>query len=122
MIAGSKIKSVTVLTDWAKTRSDSWKACEIGTSPLAINNLSFETMMIESTASFSSLSPATELAILVLPSKVKGRVTIAMVSAPSSRAICATIGEAPVPVPPPMPEAMKTMFAPRTMSRISSVD
>ena len=37
------------------------------------------------------------------PSKVNGRVTTPMVSAPISRATEATIVEAPEPVPPPMP-------------------
>ena len=31
-------------------------------------------------------------------------------------------GDAPVPVPPPIPAAMKTMFAPRTMERMVSSD
>ncbi len=77
--------------------------------------------MIESTASFSSFNPSTELAILFLPSKENGRVTIATVKAPSSRAIRATTGAAPVPVPPPIPAAMNTMLAPLTMARISSM-
>ena len=43
---------------------------------------------------------------------LKGFVTTATVSMPSSRAICATTGAAPVPVPPPMPAAMNTRSAP----------
>jgi hypothetical protein len=46
------------------------------------------------------------------PSKEKGLVTTATVSAPTSWAIWAMIGVAPVPVPPPMPLVMKTMSAP----------
>ena len=38
-----------------------------------------------------------------LPSKANGRVTTPMVSAPSLRAIDATTGAPPVPVPPPSP-------------------
>ena len=47
-----------------------------------------------------------------LPSKPNGLVTMPTVSAPSSRAMRATIGAAPVPVPPPAPAAMKTMSEP----------
>ena len=47
-----------------------------------------------------------------LPSKRKGLVTTPTVSAPSSLAISATTGAAPVPVPPPMPAVTKTMSAP----------
>ena len=46
------------------------------------------------------------------PSKPNGRVTIPTVSAPTSRAIRATTGAAPVPVPPPAPAAMKIMSEP----------
>ena len=46
-------------------------------------------------------------------SKRNGVVTMPTVSAPSSRAIRATIGAAPVPVPPPSPAVTKTMSEPR---------
>ena len=46
------------------------------------------------------------------PSKANGRVTTPMVSAPSERAIRATTGAPPVPVPPPSPAVTKTMSAP----------
>ncbi len=46
------------------------------------------------------------------PSKPNGFVTMPTVSAPSSRAMRATTGAAPVPVPPPSPAVMKTMSAP----------
>ena len=54
------------------------------------------------------------------PSKVKGRVTTPMVSAPRLRAIRATTGAPPVPVPPPSPAVTKTMSAPLRTSSISS--
>ena len=44
--------------------------------------------------------------------ELNGFVTQATVSAPSSFAMAATTGAAPVPVPPPMPAVMKTMSAP----------
>ena len=54
------------------------------------------------------------------PSKVNGRVTTPIVSAPSLRAIDATTGAPPVPVPPPSPAVTKTMSAPLRTSSISS--
>ena len=54
------------------------------------------------------------------PSKVNGRVTTPMVSAPSERAMRATTGAPPVPVPPPSPAVTKTMSAPFRTSSISS--
>ncbi len=39
---------------------------------------------------------------------------------PSSLATCATIGAAPVPVPPPMPAVMKIMSEPSTISTMRS--
>ena len=47
--------------------------------------------------------PDSALRMRVLPSKANGLVTTAMVRIPMSRAISATTGAAPVPVPPPMP-------------------
>ena len=63
-----------------------------------------------------------ELAIRLFPSNVNGRVTMAIVNAPSSLATLAITGAAPVPVPPPIPAAIKTISAPLTMLRISSFD
>ena len=54
------------------------------------------------------------------PSKANGRVTTPMVSAPSERAMRATTGAPPVPVPPPSPAVTKTMSAPLSTSSISS--
>ncbi len=47
-----------------------------------------------------------------MPSKPNGFVTIATVSAPTSREMRATTGAAPVPVPPPAPAVMKIMSEP----------
>ena len=46
------------------------------------------------------------------PSNWNGLVTTPTVRTPSSRAACAMIGAAPVPVPPPMPAVMKHICAP----------
>ena len=68
-----------------------------------------------STSSASAAIPASACSRRRVPSNWNGRVTIPTVSAPSSRAIWATIGAAPVPVPPPAPAAMNTMSEPRSM-------
>ena len=54
------------------------------------------------------------------PSNANGRVTTPIVSAPSLRAMLATTGAPPVPVPPPSPAVTKTMSAPLRTSSISS--
>ena len=45
------------------------------------------------------------------PSKLKGLVTTPTVRMPISLAMSATMGAAPVPVPPPIPAVMNTMSA-----------
>ena len=85
-------------------------------------SLSFETMMIESTLFLSSAIPAAALEDRRLPSKVNGRVTIATVNAPLSLHALATIGAAPVPVPPPSPHAIKTISYPSIISLILSIE
>ena len=52
--------------------------------------------------------------------KTKGVVTTAIVRASISLAARATIGAAPVPVPPPKPAAIKTIFALSSMALICS--
>ena len=64
----------------------------------------------ESTYFLNSLIPSSACSNLLLPSKVKGIVTIPTVRIPISLAIDATIGAAPVPVPPPIPAVIKTIF------------
>ena len=73
-----------------------------------------------STSSRRAAIPASACAERRRPSKVKGRVTTPMVSAPSERATRATTGAAPVPVPPPSPAVTKTMSAPSRASRMAS--
>ena len=75
--------------------------------------------MIASTFSLSLFTPSKELIFLVLPSKLKGRVTMARTKAPFSLAHFATIGAAPVPVPPPSPQAIKTISEPFTTAEMS---
>ena len=52
-----------------------------------------------------------------VPSNLNGVVTMPTVSAPRSRAIFATTGAAPVPVPPPSPAVTNTMSEPRRAAR-----
>ena len=59
----------------------------------------------------SSSIPFSATPCLLTPSKAKGSVTTATVSTPSSRAILATTGIAPVPVPPPMPAVKNSISA-----------
>ena len=77
-------------------------------------------IIIESTYCERSLIPNSANCIRFLPSKLNGLVTTATVRIPNSFATLATIGAAPVPVPPPIPAAIKTMSAPSSILRISS--
>ena len=74
-----------------------------------------------STVPSSSASPCSACNCRRRPSKAKGLVTTATVSAPSSLAKLAIIGAAPVPVPPPSPAVMNTMSAPCNASTSLSV-
>src|SRR5205823_12634601 len=69
--------------------------------------------------------PVSACRIRLRPSNRNGFVTMPIVRAPRSRAICAMMGEAPVPVPPPMPQVTNTRSAPwsacSTSSRFSSI-
>ena len=78
-----------------------------------------DTIIKESTYCFNSASPASAACIRFLPSKVNGFVTIPTVKAPSSFAIFANNGAAPVPVPPPKPVVTNTISLPLIASRIS---
>ncbi len=74
-----------------------------------------------STHSRSASSPASACTARLRPSNLNGRVTTAMVSAPSSLARLAITGAAPVPVPPPRPVVTKIMSAPDSVWMIESV-
>ena len=89
-------------------------------SPKTSSSFSLSTIIRESTRPSSSESPCSAAFSRRTPSKLKGLVTTATVSAPSSFAISATTGAAPVPVPPPIPAVIKTIWAPRRASAIRS--
>ena len=85
------------------------------------SSLSLGMTIMVSTQSASVRMPSSALALRLRPSKVKGFVTTATVSAPMSFiAMSATMGAAPVPVPPPSPAVMNTMSAPASASWMSS--
>ncbi len=88
--------------------------------PTTERRRSLGTTIMVSAERFSSASPSSAWRIRFFPSKRKGLVTMATVSAPISRAISAITGAAPVPVPPPMPAVMNTRSAPSKALRISS--
>ncbi len=68
-------------------------------------------MMINvSTCLASSSMPLSAALIRLAPSKWKGLVTTPTVRTPDSRAALAITGAAPVPVPPPIPAVINTMW------------
>ena len=66
-------------------------------------------MMRVSTCSLRMLTPSIAESVRRRPSQTNGLVTMATERMPSLRAMAATTGAPPVPVPPPMPAVMKTM-------------
>ena len=117
IIPGRMIRSAMPCTAPNSTSSTAPKASKSGVScPMIDSSFSFGTVINESTYSDSSAIPASAICMRLRPSNGKGLVTTATVKIPSSRAICATIGAAPVPVPPPIPAVMNTMSAPSSTS------
>jgi len=84
--------------------------------------LSFGIVISVSTFSLSKSYPSIDLLILFCHSKANGFVTTQTVKAQSSFAISATTGAAPVHVPPPSQQVMKTISAPERAAFISSLD
>jgi len=83
--------------------------------------LSFGIVISVSTFSLSSSYPSIAFEVLFCPSKLNGLVTTHTVSAPTSFAISATTGAAPVPVPPQSPQVINTISAPSMSDLISSL-
>ena len=77
------------------------------------SSLSFGITITVSQFARSRSIPSTACARRFVPSKWNGVVTMPTVSAPTSRAIRATTGAPPEPVPPPSPAVTKTMSEPR---------
>ena len=79
-------------------------------------------MIIRVSTTFCKAStPSSAWRIRLLPSNWKGFVTTPTVKTPNSRAACAMIGAAPVPVPPPIPAVIKHICAPASWSTICSI-
>ena len=118
---GVVIRSVMPETPCSSTWSACLKASSIVTLRSEIDSsLSLGMTMRVSTSSRSAAMPSSAEVARRRPSNANGRVTTPMVSAPSERAIRATTGAPPVPVPPPSPAVTKTMSAPLSTSSISS--
>ena len=118
---GVVIRSVMPETPWSST----WSACLKASSTETLRSLidssrSLGITMRVSTSSRSAAMPSSAAVARRRPSKANGRVTTPMVSAPSERAMRATTGAPPVPVPPPSPAVTNTMSAPLMTSSISS--
>ena len=84
-------------------------------------SLSFGITTNVSTFPFKLSIPLSACVSLFLPSNVNGFVTTPIVNIPISFAQDATIGAAPVPVPPPIPAVTNTMSAPLRASVISAL-
>ena len=118
---GRAIRSEMPCTPCLRTSSAVLNASSIVVRLSATCNRRSLGMVIKvSTFSFSLAIPSVACFWRLRPSKAKGFVTTPMVSAPSSLAHCATIGAAPVPVPPPMPAVTNTMSEPFRAFSISS--
>ncbi len=85
-------------------------------------SLSLETTKRVSTLSRNSCIPASACILRLRPSNPKGMVTIPTVRIPISFATAAITGAAPVPVPPPIPAVINSIFVlPSKISLISSI-
>ena len=109
---GLVMMSVMPFTPIRSTSSAARKASCRGAPAMASLRRSLGITIRVSTCSASRAMPSSAWRCRLRPSKPKGLVTMPTVRAPHSLATSATIGAAPVPVPPPMPAAMNTRSAP----------
>ena len=117
---GTTIKSVILLTPACKTSSAIENAsANVVFSSATLNKFWFGITIVVSTKCSNSFNPCSAILILPAPSNWNGLVTTATVSIPNSLATRAITGAAPVPVPPPIPAVMKSMFVPSSLSIIS---
>ena len=121
IMPGRMMRSAIPCTAPSRTSLAAAKACSrLVDLPSTASSFSLGTVISESTRSLSWRIPSSAIAWRLRPSKPNGRVTTATVRIPSSRATSATMGAAPVPVPPPMPAVMNTMSAPLITSAMRS--
>ena len=108
-------------TPWRSTSSAILNASSIDVERSSTSSSrSFGITITVSQAARSASTPASADCLRRVPSNLNGVVTMPTVSAPSSRAIRATTGAAPEPVPPPSPAVTKTMSEPRSACLIWS--
>ena len=87
-------------------------------------SLSFSLLITSraSTCLLISSTPSSAWSIFLSPSQRNGIVTMPIVRMSISLAVCAMIGAAPVPVPPPIPAVMNTILVPSfSMALMSSM-
>ena len=118
---GVVIRSVMPETPCRST----WSACLNASSTDTLrseidSSRSLGITMRVSTSSRRRAMPSSAALARRRPSNANGRVTTPIVKAPRLRAILATTGAPPVPVPPPSPAVTNTMSAPFMTSSISS--
>ncbi len=110
IIPGTLRVSVMLFMKSATLRLATANASLMGSFPAT-----FLSLLLSMTTTLSQTSSIFWRPSLAFPSRVpstlKGIVTTPMVRAPISRAILATTGDAPVPVPPPSAAATKTRLA-----------
>ena len=110
---GTVMMSLIPWTPWRRTSSTTRNASRIEVFFWTTSRRrSFGIVISVSTLAFRDSAAFSAVSLRLAPSKVNGLVTTAIVSAPCSFAISATIGAAPDPVPPPRPEVMNTMSEP----------
>ena len=119
---GRVISSVIPLTARIKTSSETLNACASGRRGTTSKILSFGMTITVSATSRRRSRPISAFSIRVALSLVNGKVTIAIVNAPTSFATFATTGADPVPVPPPRPAVTNTMLLPDKTCLIWSSD
>ena len=112
---GIVIRSQIPCTPWRRTSSATLNASSIEVDLSSTSSRrSFGMTIVVSQAARSCATPVSACVRRFVPSNLNGVVTIPTVSAPRSRAIFATTGAAPEPVPPPSPAATNTMSEPRS--------
>ena len=118
---GFVIRSQMPWTPWRSTSSAMRNASSIEVDLSSTSSSrSFGITISVSQLWRSSSTPSSACFLRRVPSNLNGVVTMPTVSAPSSRAMRATTGAAPEPVPPPSPAVTKTMSEPRSVRLIWS--
>ena len=118
---GSVIRSQIPCTPWRSTSSATLNASTSGVCLSSTSSRrSLGITITVSDAARSAPTPSRAWVARRVPSNPNGDVTMATVSAPTSRAIRATTGAAPEPVPPPSPAVTNTMSEPRSTVLIRS--